>query len=266
MTEGYHSISLTVEAGVASLTMRRPAALNSLSPDMMIELRDALEVVDGDPDTRVLLLSGEGRAFCAGADLSNAGPSADPTAPRDVGLVCEDYVNPLMRRLAAMKKPSIAAVNGAAAGIGCALAMHCDFVIAARSSYFMLAFARVGLIPDGGTTWLLPRLVGIMRATRMMMLGERIAAEQAAEWGLATQVCEDEDLAIQAAELARKLAAGPTKAYGLMRSAMRSGQSSDLDAAMGLERAFQREAGFTQDYAEGVRAFKEKRAANFTGA
>jgi len=265
-TPNFETITLDVDARLAHITLRRPQALNSLSPQMMIELRDAFDIVAASPDVRALLLSGEGRAFCAGADLSQAGPATGSAPPRDVGLVVEDYVNPLVRRLAALEKPVVTAVQGAAAGAGCSLALQSDFVLVGRSAYFLQAFIHVGLIPDGGATWMLPRLVGLGRATTMMMLGERIKAEQAVEWGLATQIFDDAALIDAARDLGRRLAAGPTQALGLMRRAIRAGLSTDLATSMQLERTLQREAGFTSDYAEGVRAFKAGERPIFTGA
>jgi 2-(1,2-epoxy-1,2-dihydrophenyl)acetyl-CoA isomerase len=261
----FESITLEIDEGVAALTMRRPNVLNSLSADMMIELRDALDEVANDPAARVLLLTGEGRAFCAGADLSAAGPSADPNAPRDIGRVIEDYTNPIIVRLAALEKPVVMAVNGPAAGAGCSIALQGDFILAARSAYFLQAFVNIGLIADSGATWMLPRLVGVVRATEMMMLGERIPAERALEWGLISQLFDDDALADAASALARRLAAGPTRAYGLMRRAIRQGLAGDFSTSLKMERELQREAGFTEDYAEGIRAFKEKRRASFGG-
>lgn len=262
---GEGAVLFDVEDGLARLTLNRPEMLNSLSFAMIDEIIDTLDRIDGDPDIRALLIAANGRAFCAGADLSGAGPSADPDKPRDVGQVIEDYYNPLIERLWTLRQPVVAAVNGGAVGAGVPLALASDIVVAGRSAYFMLAFTRIGLVPDAGATWLLPRLVGIARAKAMMMLAERVPAEEAVAIGLIHSMVEDDALGTRAEEIARRLANGPTVSFSLIRSAVRQGLSGDFAASLQIERAAQRDCGLTADYAEGVNAFREKRPARFTG-
>jgi 2-(1,2-epoxy-1,2-dihydrophenyl)acetyl-CoA isomerase len=258
-------ILFTVDDGLARVTLNRPDALNSLSFSLIEQLIATLDRIDADPDVRAVLITGSGRAFCAGADLTVAGPSKDPTRPRDVGQVVEDYYNPLITRLSTLRQPIVVAVNGAAVGAGVSLALQADITIAARSAYFMLAFTRVGLVPDAGSTWILPRLIGIARAKAMMLLAERVPAEEAADIGLIHSTVDDDALAARAEEIARRLADGPTVSFSLIRRAVREGLDGDLATSLQIEREAQREAGFTADYAEGVQAFRDKRPPRFTG-
>ena len=250
------------EGGIARLTLNRPQSLNALTQKMLEDFIAALDSVAASDSARVLLIDAAGRAFCSGADLQGA--SQMPT-PRDMGAGLERYYNPIVLRLRELHVPVITAVQGAAAGGGCALALLGDIVIAARSAYFLQPFAGIGLVPDVGATWLLPRLAGRARATAMMMLGDRITAETALHWGLIWQMVEDEALAATAEALAQRLAQGPTQSYALMRRAIWDALESDLPTALARERVDQRTAGLTEDHAEGVAAFLQKRKAQYRG-
>jgi 2-(1,2-epoxy-1,2-dihydrophenyl)acetyl-CoA isomerase len=257
----HRQIDLTVRDGVAVLTLDRPAVLNALTVAMAAELHDAVAVIAADPDIRAVLLTGAGRAFCSGADLAgDAGAGAV-----DVGESLERYFNPLLETLFAMPKPLVVAVNGPAAGAGFSLALAGDIILAARSAYFVQAFVKVGLVPDLGATWLLPRQIGRGRALALMMLGERLSAETALDWGLLYGIEEDAVLHDAAWALATRLAAGPTQAYAMLRRAVRDGLEGGLSAALARERANQRAAGLTRDFGEGARAFLDRRPAVFTG-
>jgi 2-(1,2-epoxy-1,2-dihydrophenyl)acetyl-CoA isomerase len=224
------------------------------------QLNGILDRVADEGGARVLLISGEGRSFCSGVELGDG----DGDRPGS-GMLLEKAFNPLIERLAAMPLPIVCSVKGAAAGAGCALALASDFVVAARSAYFLLAFVKIGLIPDMGTTWHLPRAIGGPRAIGMMMLGDRIPAEQAADWGMIWKVCDDDALDDEVEALAVRLAAGPTQAYRLIRQAMRSALNQSLSETLWTERINQRAAGLTADFVEGVAAFKDKRPAIFMG-
>jgi 2-(1,2-epoxy-1,2-dihydrophenyl)acetyl-CoA isomerase len=265
MSSDYSSITFDFRDGLAVMRFNRPSVLNSLSFSMLDEIGDALDLVARREDTRALLMTGNGRAFSAGADLSAAGPSTDPRKPRDVGAVVERYYNPIIERLSKLPVPIVVAVNGPAVGAGCSIALQGDIVIAARSAYFLQAFVRIGLVPDAGATWVLPRLIGLARAKAAMLLGERITAEQAAHWGLIYKVVDDAALEATAEQIASQLAKGPTIGLGLIRQAIQIGLDGTLQQSLGWERDAQRQAGFSADYDEGVRAFKEKREPQFTG-
>jgi 2-(1,2-epoxy-1,2-dihydrophenyl)acetyl-CoA isomerase len=246
-------------AAVATIRLDRPESLNALNAAMVDELRTAVESLPGS-GARCLLITGEGRGFSSGADLAGGGG-----LPSDAGLALEKHFNPLVEALFALPIPVVAAVNGPAAGAGASLALAADLVIAARSAYFLQAFVNIGLIPDAGATWLLPRLVGRARALEMMMLGERISAEKALEWGLIARVVEDEDLASEAVALATDLALGPTVALGLIRRLARDGAHLPLTDALAAERVAQREAGETSDFKAAVAAFLRKLPLKFEG-
>jgi len=250
--------------GVARITLNRPAALNALTPTMLAELAEMLDAVVQDDAVRAVLLTGAGRAFCSGADLAVAGGELGQ-AERDAGAALESHYNPLVEQLFALPLPVVTAVNGAAAGGGCSLALAGDLVVAARSAYFLQAFVHIGLTPDVGATWLLPRLIGRNRASAMMLLGDRVGAEQALSWGLAHQVFEDEELMPGAVALAERLARGPTKAYALIRQGIRSALELSLAETLALERRSQRSAGLTNDFEEGVGAFLQRRPPQFQG-
>jgi 2-(1,2-epoxy-1,2-dihydrophenyl)acetyl-CoA isomerase len=249
----------TGPAAVATITLARPQRLNAMSAQTVDELRAAVEQV-GRSDARCLLITGEGRGFSSGADLAGGGG-----LPDDAGAALEKHFNPLIEALFELSIPVVAAVNGPAAGAGCSLALCADIVIAARSAYFLQAFINIGLIPDAGATWLLPRLAGRARAMEMMMLGERVSAEQARDWGLISRVVEDEHLASEAALLAANLAQGPTVALGLVRKLARDSEQLSLTEALAAERAAQREAGRTEDFKAAVAAFLQKHQARFEG-
>jgi 2-(1,2-epoxy-1,2-dihydrophenyl)acetyl-CoA isomerase len=246
-------------AAVATVTLNRPDSLNALSAAMLEELRAAVDSLPG-AGARCLLLAGEGRGFSSGADLASGGG-----LPDDVGAALEAHYNPLIEALFALPLPVVAAVQGPCAGAGCSLALAADIVFASRSAYFLQAFVNIGLIPDAGATWLLPRLAGRSRAMEMMMLGERIPAEQALAWGMIARVVEDEELASEAAALATRLALGPTIAYGLIRRLARDAGQLPLSEALAAERIAQREAGRTEDFKGAVMAFLQKRQPSFDG-
>lgn len=249
---------------IARIELHRPDALNALSRPLLAELQAAIERVGASAHARVLVLCGAGRAFSSGADLaSDAVRPGDPDY--DAGDVLERHYNPLMRAIAALELPVVTRVQGAAAGAGAMLALAGDFVIASRSAYFMLAFVKAGLVPDAGAHWLLPRLVGRARAARMMMLAERVPAERAAEWGLVHEVVDDDALDGAVDDLAGQLAAGPTRAYALIRRGLRECATATYDDALALERRLQQEAGRTEDFVAGVAAFRQKRPPQFRG-
>jgi 2-(1,2-epoxy-1,2-dihydrophenyl)acetyl-CoA isomerase len=256
----YEHVRLEIGANaVATLTIARPDRLNALSAQTVDELRAAVEEA-GRSGARCLLLTGEGRGFSSGADLAGGGG-----LPDDAGAALEKHFNPLIEALFALDIPLVAAVQGPCAGAGCSLALAADIVIAARSAYFLQAFVNIGLIPDAGATWLLPRLAGRARALEMMLLGERIPAERALAWGMIARVVEDQHLASEAVALATQLAQGPTRALGMIRKLARNAQDLPLTEALAAERAAQREAGRTQDFRSAVVAFLEKRQPRFEG-
>jgi 2-(1,2-epoxy-1,2-dihydrophenyl)acetyl-CoA isomerase len=257
------SVLVSLDAGVLTITLNRPERLNAFNPGMHQELRKALERALDEAAVRAVLLTGAGRGFCAGQDLSERNVSAD--APIDLSVSLGSHYNPLVRRLRELPKPVVCAVNGVAAGAGANIALACDLVIAARSASFVQSFARLGLVPDSGGTWFLPRLAGSARAMGLALLGEKLSAAQAEEWGLIWKVVDDDALAAESLELARQLAAGPTKGYGLVKKALNASWGNSLDAQLDLERDLQREAGLSQDYREGVSAFLQKRKPEYKG-
>ena len=263
----YANILFTEIDGVATLTLNRPAALNALTTEMIAEMIDAVDRVRDEGSARVLLMTGAGRAFCSGADLVTGGATGERqrSGPVDTGHRLETHFNPLLERLFALPVPFVTAVNGAAAGAGCSFALAGDIVVAADSAYFLQAFVNIGLVPDVGATWLLPRLAGKARAQGMMMLGERVPAATALDWGMIWQVAPDAELMATATALAQRLAAGPTRAYGLIRQGIRDSLDTSLTGALAIERRNQRSAGRSPDFAEGVAAFLSKRKAVFTG-
>jgi 2-(1,2-epoxy-1,2-dihydrophenyl)acetyl-CoA isomerase len=254
------TVLATNEDGVCVITLNRPDKLNALAGGMAHGLRDALDVAGDDPSIRAVLLAGSGRGFCAGQDLADVAPG------QDLGDTLEDRFNPIIRAIRALPKPVVCAVQGVAAGAGANLAFACDIVLAAQSARFIQAFVKIGLIPDAGGTWLLPHLAGDARARGMAMLGAPVSAAQAEAWGLIWRCVPDDALAPEALATARQLAGLPTQAIALMKRAFASAATQTLDRQLDTERDLQREAGFTPDFQEGVRAFIEKRPPAFTGA
>ena len=255
----YDTLLYGVSDGVATITLNRPDKMNSLSAAMRVELIDAL--TRAPRDARAVVLTGAGKGFCAGQDLGDTGNVSNLNLER---VLREEY-EPLLRLIYDCPVPVVCAVNGAAAGAGANLALAADIVIAARSAVFLEAFARIGLIPDAGGTYWLPRLAGMARAMGMCLLADPIPAEKAADWGLIWEVVDDEGLGTRAEELARRLADGPTEAYRLMKQALRQSMSNDLETQLALEASLQGQAGQTRDFLEGVAAFLEKRPASYEG-
>ncbi len=251
-------------AGVLRLTLNRPDVLNAFNLAMSRELQAALAAAARDPDVRAVLLTGAGRGFCAGQDLASVdmSPGAPPVDLRD--FIREQY-NPVITALRAMPKPVIGAVNGVAAGAGANIAFACDLVIAASNASFIQSFTKIGLVPDSGGTWTLPRLIGTARAAGLMMLGDKLSAADAKSWGMIWDVCEGTELLEKAMALAGRLATQPTRALALTKRLLDASSTNDLPAQLALEEELQGEAGRSADFREGVQAFLEKRAPNFTG-
>jgi len=258
------SILVSQGDGVLTITLNRPDRLNAFNPEMHQRLREALERAADEAQVRAVLLTGAGRGFCAGQDLSERDVSAG-AAPIDLSVSLGTDYNPLVRRLRELPKPVVCAVNGVAAGAGANIALACDLVLAARSASFVQAFSKIGLVPDSGGTWFLPRLVGSARAMGLALLGEKLSAEDAERWGLIWRVVDDDALPSHCLQIAKQLAAGPTKGYGLLKKALQASAGNSLDAQLDLERDLQREAALTADYREGVAAFMQKRPPEFKG-
>ncbi|HWA00732.1 MAG TPA: enoyl-CoA hydratase/isomerase [Caulobacterales bacterium] len=258
----YSKLKLAIEGGVAVITMSDPATLNAIAPDMVGELADAF--TKAARDARAVVLTGEGRGFSSGANLSESGHVATETGRIDVGQRLESHYNPFVTLLRDLPIPFVTAVNGPAAGVGCSFALMGDLIIAAESAYFLQAFRRIGLVPDGGATYLLPRMVGRARAMELMLLGEKLPAAKALEWGLINRCVADADLMANAKALALQLAEGP-KALGMIRKLVWASLDAHWLDQLQAERDTQREAGRTEDFIEGVSAFYQKRPAKFTG-
>ncbi len=259
----FERVKLDIHGQVAILTLNHPEVMNAVSQEMLGGLMKAIDHVEHPKNgARCLVMTGAGRGFCAGANLQ---PRSSGEGSGDAGSVLETHYHPFLRRLRELPMPFVTAVNGAAAGVGMSFALMGDLVLCARTSYFLQAFRRIGLIPDGGSTWLLPRLIGKMRAMELSMLGERLPADKALEWGLVTRVYDDAELMDRAHELARELASGPTLALGLIRRLYWQSDGNSYEEQLNLERQMQRRAGSSADFQEGVRAFLEKRPAKFKG-
>ncbi|WP_417532611.1 2-(1,2-epoxy-1,2-dihydrophenyl)acetyl-CoA isomerase PaaG [Marinobacterium stanieri] len=260
----YETIEFEITDGVAVLTLNRPDRMNSFNTEMHDEVRDAIKQAKKSEDVRCLLITGNGRGFCAGQDLSDR--NVDPNAEMpNLGESIEKNYNPLIRSLQALEMPVICAVNGVAAGAGANIAFACDIVLAARSATFIQAFCKIGLVPDSGGTWTLPRLVGHARAMALSMLGDKISAEQAMAWGMIWKCIDDEALKDEALAMAKQLATQPTKGLALIKRAIQSSWDNSFDEQLDLERDLQTLAGRTEDYREGVSAFMNKRQPTFKG-
>lgn len=264
MRKDFERAYVTAHGDVAVVTLNHPEVMNAAAPKMIRGLTAALDHIENaDSGFRAIILTGEGQGFCSGANLSEV--SEEHSSPAGVGSALETAYHPFLRRLRDLKMPLVTAVNGAAAGVGMSIALMGDIVLAARSAYFLQAFARIGLVPDGGSTWLLPRTVGLARAKELSMLAEKLSAEQALEWGLINRVYDDAALMDEAMKLAKRLAAGPTQSYALVRQLYSASPHNSYEAQIDLERQLQQRAGRTADFMEGVSAFLQKRPAKFTG-
>ncbi|HDZ37239.1 MAG TPA: 2-(1,2-epoxy-1,2-dihydrophenyl)acetyl-CoA isomerase [Marinobacter sp.] len=262
MTE--QSVLLDIDQGIAKVTLNRPKSLNSFNVEMHEQMRAALNTIRNDHTVRVMLLTGNGRGFCAGQDLSDRSVKPGDEAP-DLGFSIETYYNPLLQSIRDLPMPVICAVNGVAAGAGANIALVCDITIAAKSANFVQAFCKIGLIPDSGGTWTLPRAVGMARAKGLALLGDKLSAEKAEQWGMIWQCVEDDALQDEAMKLARHFATQPTKGLGMIKRALHASADNSFEEQVLVERDLQRLAGRTEDYREGVAAFMAKRAPEFKG-
>lgn len=260
----FERAKLDIDGDVATLTLNHPEVMNAVSMEMLGGLMKAMDEVENPSNgVRCLVMTGEGRGFCTGANLQGRG---DNNGGRpDAGSALETSYHPFLRRLRNLNMPFITAVNGPAAGVGMSFALMGDLVLCARSSYFLQAFRRIGLVPDGGSTWILPRLVGKARAMELSLLGEKLPAETALQWGLVNRVYDDEKLMGEVKTLAKDLASGPTVSLSLIRQLYWESTDNTYEEQLNLERQFQRTAGNSSDFKEGVRAFLEKRPAQFKG-
>jgi 2-(1,2-epoxy-1,2-dihydrophenyl)acetyl-CoA isomerase len=261
----YETVNLYRRGAAAKLELNRPERLNAWNKQLALDLLAAVNSVKDDQEVRAVLIAGAGRAFSSGADLTEPREQA-PSGGPDLYHVLTERYHPIVLGVREMPKPVVAAVNGAAAGIGLSLVLACDLVIAAESAYFLLAFVNIGLVPDGGSSVLVPTRVGFARAAEMAMLGERIAASRAAEWGLINQVCPDGELAAAADQLVARLAEGPTHSYAGTKRQLNNWLYQRMSEQLEFEARIQQEMAGSRDFAEGVAAFAEKRRPRFTGS
>ena len=261
----FERVKLSIEDGLATLTLNHPEVMNAVSMEMLKGLGDAMDVVE-DPASQVrcLIMTGEGRGFCTGANLQGRADGDNAPSRPDAGSALETAYRPFLRRLRNLHVPFVTSVNGPAAGVGMSFALMGDMVLCAKSSYFLQAFRRIGLVPDGGSTWLLPRLIGRARAMELSLMGDKLPAETALQWGLVNRVFEDDQLKAETQTIARSLADGPFS-LGLIRKLYWESDDNTYEEQINLERQLQRDAGRSADFKEGVKAFLEKRPANFTG-
>jgi 2-(1,2-epoxy-1,2-dihydrophenyl)acetyl-CoA isomerase len=260
----FASINFSIDDGVAHIRFNRPDSLNAFTRPMGLEISEALERCR-DGGVRVVVFTGEGRAFSAGADVKDERPRT-PEGQLDLGAGLNQIYNPLILKVRSLPKPVIAAVNGPAVGYSCSLAAACDFIVAAESSYFLLAFVRIGLVPDGGASITIPARVGTGRATELALLGDRVPAREAEAWGLVNEVWPDHEFESRVDALARRLATGPVEAYAEIKALFNRQHLGQLEAQLGAEAAAQYRRGISAEYAEGVRAFREKRPPDFCNA
>ncbi len=260
------TVNVHISDGVATIELNRPESLNAWNRQLGEDLLAALRAVNADDAVRAVLITGAGRAFSSGADLKDvSGGETTPEGRPNVYKLLTERYHPIMAEIREMPKPVVAAVNGAAAGIGCSLALCCDLIVAAESAYFLLAFVNIGLVPDGGSSLFVPTRIGFARAAEMAMLGERVPAEQALQWGLVNRVVANESLAAETTELASRLAAGPTRSYAGTKHQLNNWLYARMDEQLELEAQIQQEMAGSDDFLEGAMAFVEKRATQFQG-
>jgi 2-(1,2-epoxy-1,2-dihydrophenyl)acetyl-CoA isomerase len=259
------TVNLSLTGGISTIELNRPAALNAWNKQLGLDLLSALRQVAEDDAARAVVITGAGRAFSSGADLKDSSEELTPDGRPDVYKRLDECYHPIMRAIRELGKPVVAAVNGAAVGIGCSLALCCDLIVASESAYFLLAFVNIGLVPDGGSSLFLPTRVGIARASELAMLGERLPATQALDWGLINRVVPDAELARETAALAARLAAGPTRSYAGAKRLLNSWLYSRMEEQLELEAQTQQEMVGSEDFVEGTMAFLEKRQARFSG-
>lgn len=260
----FKHINFSVSNSAAIIKLNRPELLNSINMEMGKNIQDALDTCANDNAIRVIIITGEGKAFCAGQDLTEAVPKDPPLA--DLGNILEECYNPIIKKIYELEKPVVAAVNGVAAGAGANIALSCDIVVASEKASFVQAFSKIGLIPDSGGTYILPRLIGLQKAASIMMLGDKISAEEAERLGMIYKFYKEEEFENNVNTLAYKLASMPTRGLALTKKALQQSMANDLYSQLLIEKELQIAAGNTDDYKEGVRAFLEKRQPNFKGS